>query len=406
MMNNISKNFIIFFLIFSPYFSYALPAQDIPSLDFMDKDNQQQSSSPGSSNSSSGFLPPDVNLPSVRHNDYIDITDDDIFGDKSNKEVELPNNSLSKENIETQEPQEIKQEIIPVIREGEKAAQESEEVKIENPEENAKQLEDNEISDQEEGHELAKKIESEVFDQDNQKEQSGNNDSKNSVDLENKLNDNDKKQQDEIKDELEDDTKLVGITGNDFVDNEIKMLKLPNDDVVLGEVTQSYEMANLDFISYSKLFEKSLKDVVIQEARVKLDHFLNKYNSKFRRKVFQEELEIMSEVKRDLFVSLSAAEVNYKTIEAVKSGDINSVKILLDNYYSIHEKDEEGNSLIALAVLNKDYNMVLYLLRRGLSPNTVNIHGASPINIAIKNNLYKIAELLKASGAKNNFFFN
>ncbi|WP_051359856.1 ankyrin repeat domain-containing protein [Adhaeribacter aquaticus] len=78
------------------------------------------------------------------------------------------------------------------------------------------------------------------------------------------------------------------------------------------------------------------------------------------------------------------AEAN-NPIEAVKSGNLEEVKSLLDNEPDIvNTKDNKGYTLLHLAAQEGNGDLIKLLLERGADINALTEDGQSPMEIAIK----------------------
>ena len=75
---------------------------------------------------------------------------------------------------------------------------------------------------------------------------------------------------------------------------------------------------------------------------------------------------------------------------------------IMKRYYITSENtlDYFGNSLIALAAMVGDEEMIKLLLSRGLDPNTQNHKGDTPLHYAVNCGHFDIADMLITAGAK------
>ena len=84
------------------------------------------------------------------------------------------------------------------------------------------------------------------------------------------------------------------------------------------------------------------------------------------------------------------------------------MKTTLQRYTLSHEDvtDSSGNTLIIMAAINNDFEMIHLLLKMGLSPNGQNLDGNSALHFAINGNFRKCIDTLIQFGAnesvKNN----
>lgn len=95
---------------------------------------------------------------------------------------------------------------------------------------------------------------------------------------------------------------------------------------------------------------------------------------------------------------------NQKLQEAALFGDVNQVKVLLENRADINSTDNRGRTALYIAALNGKSNVVSYLLELGADPN----NGASwkgnqrPLHVAAMNDHVSIILDLLRHGAKIN----
>ena len=105
------------------------------------------------------------------------------------------------------------------------------------------------------------------------------------------------------------------------------------------------------------------------------------------------------------------------TKNLIKKNDFEKLKYLIhekkDNQFEfellkiinnsdINTCDKDGNTLLILACMNGDLEIVKYLLENGANPNCYNLVKNTPLHYAIANHEYDIADLLFQYGAKDN----
>ena len=179
----------------------------------------------------------------------------------------------------------------------------------------------------------------------------------------------------------------------------MKVFENPNDDVVLGQVTEESEIENMDFKSYANLYQQMTLANSKKQNKDKVEKFIKNSKSKTHRKIDPDSVKMMMDNNPEFALSFSKDEVNYLTISAVKNGDLELLRLMIDNYYSLDINDKDGNSLLMLAVMNKQEKIVAYLLRKGINPNIANIDNQTPLLIASRNHYHLILRMLKESGA-------
>lgn len=85
-----------------------------------------------------------------------------------------------------------------------------------------------------------------------------------------------------------------------------------------------------------------------------------------------------------------------KIVTSAKNGDIDNVKLLLDNGADIESRTNNGSTLLMIAVHKRNEKMVKFLLNRGANVNAFNDVGYTPLMYAVPN---KIIKLLVKNGA-------
>ena len=88
---------------------------------------------------------------------------------------------------------------------------------------------------------------------------------------------------------------------------------------------------------------------------------------------------------------------------ACRKGSKNAVDLLLDLGANINAEDNDGNNCLHYAVMSNNVTLLKKLLVRGADKTKTNKEGDSPLNMAKKNNLGKIVDILSA---KNSFIQN
>jgi hypothetical protein len=184
-----------------------------------------------------------------------------------------------------------------------------------------------------------------------------------------------------------------------FLKRELKVFTLPNDDVVLGELTKEAEMENMDFPSYARLSQKTIEKEESKEKKAKTEKFIKNSKTKTQKKLDPDSVKMMMDNNPEFSLSFSTDEVNYLTFFATKNGDLELLRLMIDNYYSLDIIDEDGNSLLLIAIINKQEKIVSYLLRKGINPNISNKDNQTALSLAAKNHNHNIIKMLKEAGA-------
>lgn len=95
-------------------------------------------------------------------------------------------------------------------------------------------------------------------------------------------------------------------------------------------------------------------------------------------------------------------EFKRRLYEVVEARRVTHMQELLQRHFISAEntRNEEGNSLLALAVIQKDVPMVRLLLSNHMSPNTQNNEGNTPLHYAVRQRSRKITDMLMEYGAR------
>lgn len=100
----------------------------------------------------------------------------------------------------------------------------------------------------------------------------------------------------------------------------------------------------------------------------------------------------------NLLISKGAADVNGAVIAAVENGFVHYIDMLMPHIKGVNAiRDENGKSLLMLAIDRSDADMVSYLLARGADPTAQN-GGQTPLQYAEKRGQHIIAKVLSRVG--------
>ena len=184
-----------------------------------------------------------------------------------------------------------------------------------------------------------------------------------------------------------------------FINREIIVLKLANDDMTLGQLTEKAEIKYMDFFSYSELYKNFLLKKHREIESKKVDKFIENTTTKLKKKMDPELVKLMMDDNPDFFLSFSEDDISYLSILAAKNGDLELMRLMIDNYYSLDIYDEEQNNLLMIAIINNNEQIISYLLHKGIDLNISNIHRETPLILATKKNLPVIVQMLKEAGS-------
>ena len=96
----------------------------------------------------------------------------------------------------------------------------------------------------------------------------------------------------------------------------------------------------------------------------------------------------------------------FRLWNACEQGDMNQVKVLVDQIEDINKPNDRGWNAIILASFNHHRDVVEYLLKAGADINSVNANGTSVFMYAktkvLENNNYAFLDFLIQSGANLN----
>lgn len=87
---------------------------------------------------------------------------------------------------------------------------------------------------------------------------------------------------------------------------------------------------------------------------------------------------------------------------AVKEGDINSVKKILNEGIDIDLRTKHGSTSLKLAISYSNFEMIRFLLENNANPNLKDRFGFAPLHFAASNGDLPFAKLLVIHGAKLN----
>ena len=95
---------------------------------------------------------------------------------------------------------------------------------------------------------------------------------------------------------------------------------------------------------------------------------------------------------------------HYSLFDAIKKGDIEAVRKHLDAGADVNTKDEDGYTLLTVAVAYGSKEIVDLLIVNGGDVNAKNDGGSTPLNIATAQGHKEIVELLIFNGVDVNAF--
>ena len=87
------------------------------------------------------------------------------------------------------------------------------------------------------------------------------------------------------------------------------------------------------------------------------------------------------------------------TFSVVGEGDLNGVRVMIDNGIDVNLRDDKNNSLLIHATINNQIDIVKYLLIKGANVNLQNLQKMTALQIAVINHNIKIAKKLLENGA-------
>lgn len=94
---------------------------------------------------------------------------------------------------------------------------------------------------------------------------------------------------------------------------------------------------------------------------------------------------------------------NTPLILAIRKGDLNLVKTLVEKGASVNQKNYLGNTPVGYAVVNKQANILHFLIQKGANVNIPNKYGSTPLIEAAYFNLPQMAIILITAGADRNY---
>jgi ankyrin repeat protein len=85
---------------------------------------------------------------------------------------------------------------------------------------------------------------------------------------------------------------------------------------------------------------------------------------------------------------------------AADSGDMQKLRVLLDQQVDIEARDASGRTALMLATLRGRAAAVDALLASGADPNAADASGTTPLQAAVANDQQAIAAALRRAGAR------
>lgn len=170
-----------------------------------------------------------------------------------------------------------------------------------------------------------------------------------------------------------------------FAKDESQMLLLPNDDIVLGKLTEQATLDQMNIYSYIKLFQKK-EEWVANADRRKAVESLVKYDNDLNK-------------KKDITATLSYCSAIDSAFRSIDRNNLSKLRVLLDIYPIIQEKNNRGDTLLTAAVYKDNYYLAKFLVIRGIKLATLNSECQYPLDIALARRNANIACMLnKAKG--------
>ncbi|WP_419235365.1 ankyrin repeat domain-containing protein [Rickettsia endosymbiont of Nabis limbatus] len=170
-----------------------------------------------------------------------------------------------------------------------------------------------------------------------------------------------------------------------FAKDESQMLLLPNDDIVLGKLTEQATLDQMDIYSYIKLFQKK-EEWIANADRRKAVESLVKYDNDLNK-------------KKDITATLSYCSAIDNSFRAIDKNNLSKLRVLLDVYPILQEKNNKGDTLLTAAVYKDNYYLAKFLVIRGIEISTLNSECQYPLDIALARGNTNIACMLtKAKG--------
>ncbi len=113
--------------------------------------------------------------------------------------------------------------------------------------------------------------------------------------------------------------------------------------------------------------------------------------------------EMFNELNSHLAKPIYMSEVVGWAYEAIATGDINVLRVLLDNYNFLFTiQNNEGYGLLSYAILHGSNDIVYMLIYRGANLSEENKYKAQPINIAARTNNIEAVKILLDNGGDIN----
>ncbi len=177
---------------------------------------------------------------------------------------------------------------------------------------------------------------------------------------------------------------------NKFISDEVKVLLLPEDDVVLGNLSRQANLEYMDDNEYINDFNAMQEIIEDTPGHKRVKQFIDNYqNSEYKRGFHNHPYKI-----------LSTEDASAQAFKAILNNNLSELKVLLDNYPVLQQKDQLGQNLLHLSVRLGEYPLCEYLIMRGININARDDNNNSPLSSAIDLGNNHITELLRKAGAK------
>ena len=192
--------------------------------------------------------------------------------------------------------------------------------------------------------------------------------------------------------------------------NQNKLIKTPNRII-------SFDFCRINHLKNSK----NSKNSKIRSNKYWKKYSLLKNASFFKKKNKLNYSKIYYGRQNSFFMNKLLLKINQNnkiiTKNLIKKNDFEKLKYLIHdkkenqfefeflriiNNSDINTCDKDGNTLLILACMNGNLEIVKYLLENGANPNCVNLRKNTALHYAIANHEYDIADLLIQYGAKDN----
>ncbi len=179
-----------------------------------------------------------------------------------------------------------------------------------------------------------------------------------------------------------------------FVINELKMILTKEDDVALDGLTKKGRYNQMSGSTYINEFWRHFDEALRFRHKLATDKFLQ------TRGTAKEDSRVMSYLALETDYNypglpITNDKLRFLTFLAIKEGNIRDLRALQNNFDVLDFTDEDGNNLLAFAIIHNQPEIAKLLLYQGFDDNSPNKSGLKPSYLAYNSDNPEIQKLYK-----------